>query len=132
MFGAVTLTKNADPDKYPYSGYGIGFDSRLLFSFTGFNWDKNVVIFGVNNSSSVHIDNKKKDILVLGEIPTQRLDDNTIRVEAKYSINSSKSQRKFCLSLHYNGSNSFLFVNATNIYQFKAISVRSKVLKLTI
>ena len=132
LFGAVTLTKNADPDKYSYSGYGIGFDSRLLFSFTGFNWDKNVVIFGVNNSSSVHIDNEKKDILVLGEIPTQRLDDNTIRVEAKYSINSSKSQRKFCLSLHYNGSNSFLFVSATNIYQFKAISVRPKVLKLII
>ena len=70
-------------------------------------------------SSSVHIDNKKKDILILGFGPTQELDDTTLTAEAQYSINFSRSNRKFCLSLHYNGSNSFLFVNATKIYQFK-------------
>ena len=68
----------------------------------------------------VYIDNKKKDILVLGENPTQESDDTTITAEAKYSTNFTRSQRKFCLGLHYNGSNSFLFVNATKIFQFKA------------
>ena len=70
-------------------------------------------------SSSVHIDNKKKDILILGFGPTQELDDTTLTAEAQYSINFSRSNRKFCLSLHYNESNSFLFVNATKIYHFK-------------
>ena len=82
------------------------------------------ILFGVKMLSleqmSVHIDDKKKDILVLGKGPTQGLDDTTITAEAEYSINFSRSQRKFCLSPHYNGSNSFLFVNATKIYQFKA------------
>ena len=68
----------------------------------------------------MHIDNKKKDILVLGEGPAQGLDDTTVTAEAQYSINFSISQRKFYLSLNYNGSNSFVFVNATKIYQFKA------------
>ena len=47
LFGAIKLTKNADPDKCYYSGCAIGFDSRLLFSYAGFDWGKNVVIFGV-------------------------------------------------------------------------------------
>ena len=68
----------------------------------------------------MHIDNKKKVILVPGEGPTQGLNNTAITAEAKYSINFSRSKRKFCLSLHYDGSNSFLFVNATKIYQFKA------------
>ena len=71
-------------------------------------------------SSSVHIDNKKKDIIVLGIGSTQRLDNNTLTAEAQHSINFSRTNRKFCLSLCYNGSNSFVFVNATKIYQFIA------------
>ena len=71
-------------------------------------------------SLSVHIVNKKKYILILGTGPTQRLDDTTLWTEAQYSINLSRSKRKFYLSLHYNGSNRFLFVNATKTYQFKA------------
>ena len=71
-------------------------------------------------SSSVHVDNKGKDILILGEGPTQGLDDTTLTAEAKYPINFTQSGKRFVLSLHYNGSNSFLFVNATKIYQFKA------------
>ena len=74
----------------------------------------------VDISSSVHIENKGKDLLIPGKGPTQGLDDTTLTTEAQYSINFSRSNRKFCLSLHYNGSNSFLFVNATKIYQFKA------------
>ena len=57
---------------------------------------------------------------MVSEGPTQGLDDATLTAEAKYLINFWRSQRKFCLSLHQNGSNSFLFVNVTKIYQFKA------------
>ena len=71
-------------------------------------------------SSYVHVDNKGKDILMLGVGPTQGLDDTTLTAEAKYSINFTQSGKRFALSLHYNGSNSFLFVNATKVYQFKA------------
>ena len=70
LFGAVTLTKNADIDKYGYSGYGIGFDRRGSFSFPGSGYGQNVLIFGVDMSFSAHIDNKKKDVLVLGIGPT--------------------------------------------------------------
>ena len=80
---------------------------------------KNVINFEVDMSSSVNIDNKKKDILILGIGPTQRLCCATLTAEAQYSINFSRSNRKFSLSLHYNGNNSFLFINATRIYQFK-------------
>ena len=72
LFGAVTLTKNADIDKYGYSGYGIGFDRRSSFSFPGTGFGQNVLIFG-DVSFSAHIDNKKKYILVLGKGPTQGL-----------------------------------------------------------
>ena len=48
------------------------------------------------------------------------LDDTTLTAEVQYLFNFPRSNRKFCLSLHYNGSTSFLFVNATKIYQFKA------------
>ena len=68
----------------------------------------------------MHTDNKKKYILVLRIGPTERLDDTTLTAESQYSINFSRSNRKFFLSLDYNGSNSFLFVNATKIYQLKA------------
>ena len=71
-------------------------------------------------SSSEHVDNKNKDILILGEGPTQGLEDTTLKAEAKYPINFTKSGKRFVLSLHYIRSNSFLFVNATKIYQFKA------------
>ena len=75
---------------------------------------KNVIIFGADLSSSVHIDNKFKYILMLDEGPTQGLDDTTLTAEAKY-IDFTKSGRRLVLSLHHNGSNSFLSVNATKI-----------------
>ena len=62
-------------------------------------------------SSSVCIDNKGKDILILGKGPTQELDDTTLTVEAKYSINFTQPRKRFVLCLNYNESNSFLFVN---------------------
>ena len=75
-------------------------------------------------SFSTHIDNKKKDILVLGIGPTQGL-EHTLTAEKMYSINFTVTKKKFCLSLHYNGANSYLFVNGTEIYKFKAEIVAS-------
>ena len=86
LFGAVTLTKNADIEKYGYSGYGIGFDRRSSFSFPSGGFGQNVLIFGADMSSSIHIDNKKKDILVLGKGPTQEL-EHILTAEKMYSIN---------------------------------------------
>ena len=70
-------------------------------------------------SSSAHIDNKKKDILILGKGPAQRL-EHTLSAEQMYSINFTATKKKFCLSLHQNGANSCLFVNCTEIYKSKA------------
>ena len=77
LFGSVKLTKNADLDKYKYSGYNIGFDCRSEFVFTDGIYGKNAIIFGADMSSSVHVDNKGKDILILGEGQTEELDDTT-------------------------------------------------------
>ena len=79
-------------------------------------------------SSSGHVNNKGKDILILGEGPTQELDDTTLTGEAKYPINFTQSGERFILSLHYNESNSFLFVNATKVYQFKAKNSEIKIM----
>ena len=119
LFGSVTLTKNVDIDKYKYSGYGIGFDRKGSFSFPGGEFGQNVVIFGADMSSSPHIDNKGKDILILGLGPTQGLGENSLTAEKMYSINFTVPQKKFWLSLHYNGSNSYLFVNVKEIINFK-------------
>ena len=69
-------------------------------------------------SSSFHVDNKKKDMLILGKDPTQRL-EHTPTAEKMYSINFTMTKKTFCLSLHYNGANSYLFFNGTETYKFK-------------
>ena len=66
-------------------------------------------------SSSTQIDHKKKDILILGKDPTQGL-EHTLSAEKMYLINSTEHNKKFCFSLHYNGANSYLYVN----HRFKA------------
>ena len=93
LFGSVKLTKNADINKYGYSGYGIGFDRETSFSF-GNEFGKNVIIFGVDMSSSRKIDNRKKDILILGRGPTQGL-EHTLNAEKLYSINFTKKIQNF-------------------------------------
>ena len=67
----------------------------------------------------MHINNKEKDILILAEGPTDELDDTTLKTEPKYPINFTQSRKIFVLSLHFNRSNCFLFVNATKVYRFK-------------
>ena len=102
LFGVVTLFKNADVEKYKYSGYGVGFDRGSSFSFTGDGFGQNVLIFGADMSTCIHIDNKKKGILVLGRGPTQGL-ESTLTAEKMYSINFTATKKKFCLSFYYNG-----------------------------
>ena len=119
LFGSVTLTKNVDIDKYKYSGYRTGFDRESTFSFPGGGFGQNVITFGVDMISSADIDNKKKDILVLGKGPTQGL-EHTLTVEKMCSIKFTVTKKKFCLRLHYNEANSYLFVNGSEIHKFKA------------
>ena len=60
LFSVMMYYQNdANPDKYKYSGYDIGFDCRSEFSFTDGGIGKNAIIFGADMSSFVHIDNKK-------------------------------------------------------------------------
>ena len=119
LFGAVALTKNADIDKYGYSAYGIGFDRRPRFSFPSGGFGQNVLFFGADMSSSAYIDNKKRDIWVLGKGPTQGL-EHTLTAEKMYSINFTVEKKKLRLSLHCNGEDSYLFVNGKEIVKFKA------------
>ena len=71
-------------------------------------------------SSTVHVDNKGKNILILGKDPTQGLAEHSLTAEKMYSVNFTDNREKHCLSLHYNGANSYLFVNDTEIIRFKA------------
>ena len=120
LFGAVTLPKNHDIDKYKYSGYGIGFDSRETFSHPSGGLGKNVIIFGADLSSSVHANNNTRSILVLGEGFTRVIDNTTLYAEKMYSINFTENNKKLCLSLHYNGVDNYLFGNSKEVHRFKA------------
>ena len=117
LFGAVTLTKNADIDKYGYSGYGIGFDGRGSFSFPGGGYGQNALSFGVDMSFTSHIDNKKRHSSIRNRSNTRIR--TYFNCRKMYSINFTVTKKKFCLSLHCNGANSCLFVNGTEIYKFK-------------
>ena len=115
--GAVSLTKNADIDQYKYFGYGIGFDRKGEFSFVN-GFGRNCIIFGADLSSSQHANNKKSNILILGKDFVQGINGTTIYAEKLYSINFTEKNKRFCLSLHYNGANIYLFVNGTEIHNF--------------
>ena len=119
LFGAVKLTKNADIDKYKYSGYGIGFDGRRFYSHPSGATGRNVIIFGVDMNSSLYVDNKGENILIVEKSPTQGLGEHLLAAEKMYSINFTKENTKFCLSLHYNGANSYLFVNGKEIHNLQ-------------
>ena len=119
LFGSVKLNMNADLDKYKYSGYSIWFDSHWELSFTGENMGGNVIIFRADMSSSVHIDNKNNDILILSKEPTQGVDDTTLIAKAYYPISFTQLKKRFVLSLQYNGSSWLLFFYPTKIYRFK-------------
>ena len=108
LLRAVKLTKNIDADKYKYFGYVIVFDACGRFSLSdGSRFRKNVITFSDDLNSSLHIDNKLKDILILGKGLTDGLDDTLLTAEKEYSMNFTEQQNRFCISLHY-GVNSYL------------------------
>ena len=117
MFGATSIVKNSDKEKWVYSGYGIAFDGGGLQIF-GRDLAWNVIIFDVDNSLSSRTDNCKNNFL--GKDSTFGINGSFGLPEKKFSVNFSKASKKFCLSLHYNGDNSYLFVNAQEIFKFKA------------
>ena len=95
LFGAIELVKNADIDNYKYSGYGVGFDRNRISLFPAGGFYKNVITFEVDRSSSVHVDNKKKDILILGDGTTQGLDDTKWTVEKIFQSVLQNLERNF-------------------------------------
>ena len=105
-------------------GYGIGFDSCSEFPFIDGSIGRNIIIFGADMSSSEHVDNINKDILILDEGTTQGLDDITLTAEAIYPFTFTQPNKRFVLILHCNVSTGFLFVNAT-----KYVNSKKKILK---
>ena len=87
----MKLTKNADSDKYGYSGNDIAFYARSQFSLSNDKWGKNVVIFGMSNSWSTCTGNRIKNILILDDGSTDGLDHTTVTAEVKYSVSITKS-----------------------------------------
>ena len=99
MFRATNIVKNK----------GIAFDGSGSWSF-GNDFARNIMIFGADNSLSCHTDNRKSNFSLL---------DGSFGRSNGTSINLSKANTKFCLSLHYNDDNSYLFVNGKEIFKFK-------------
>ena len=126
LFGAMQITKNADTSKYNYKGYGIFIDEGGTFGHTikegNFNHTtnaRNVLIFGADMSSSVHATNRANHIYVMGEAFVQGINDTTIYAEENFHRNFTDPGKKFVLSLHYNGDESYLFVNGRQELEFK-------------
>ena len=126
LFGAMQITKNTDTSKYYYKGYGICFDEGGQFSHTitegGFTHTtnaRNVLIFGVDMSFSVHATNRANHIYVMGKEFVQGINDTTIYAEKSFYRNFADPGKKIILSLHYNGNNSHLFVNGRQELKFK-------------
>ena len=120
LFGAMQITNNADTSKYKYKGYGICFDEGGLFSIGNINNGRNVLIFGVHEDSVIHANNKANNIFVMGDAFVQSINDTTLYAEKIYNQNFTQPSTKFVLSLHYNGDNSYLFVNGKQQLKFKA------------
>ena len=80
LFGAVSLTKNVDTDNLNILDMVLDLIEKRKFS-VGNGFIRNCINFGVDMSSSVHVDSKKKDILILGKGPTQKLDGTTLTAE---------------------------------------------------
>ena len=126
LFGAMQITKNTDTSKYNDKGYGICFDEGGQFGHTitegGFAHTtnaRNVLIFGADMSFSTHASNRANNIYVMGELFIQGINNTTIYAEKKFYRNFTDPGKKFILSLHYNGDDSYLFVNGRQELKFK-------------
>ena len=128
LFGAMHITKNAtDNSKNNYKGYGKCFDERSQFSHTitedGRTHTTNgkiVLIFGVDMSFNAHATNRANHIYLMGDGLTQGINDTTLYVEKNYWRNFTDPGKKIIISLHYNGDESYFFVNDRKELKFKA------------
>ena len=128
LFGAMQITKNAtDNSKNNYKGYGICSDEGSEFGHTitegcrGHTTDaRNVLIFGADMSFSVHATNRANNVYLIGTGLTQGINDTTIYAEKNLYRNVTDFGKKFMLSLHYNGDDSYSFVNGRQELKFKA------------
>ena len=108
---------DADPGKYELLAFRIASDTSGSYSFwDGSEFGRNIAIFVAEMSSSVHIHNKRKDVLIIGKRLTDRLDNTTL---TKYFIDFNQ-QKKYCSSRYYNQVNSYVFVSGVQICKFKA------------
>ena len=110
LFGAINLTKNSDTDKYKYSGYGLGFDSKGSYTHLDGGYGRNVIIFGASLGSSVHANNRANSVLVLGRDFIQGINGTTMYAEKMYLPNFTADNKIFCLSIHCNSNSCYLFV----------------------
>ena len=122
LFGAIKVanTTNSDTDRWQYSGYGTGFDLFGSFTHPDGGNGKNVIVFAADLGNSRHAANKTQSVSVLGHCLIQKINNTTIYSEKMYSPNFTVDNKIFRLSLHYNGDNSYLFVNGKKVTGFKA------------
>ena len=120
LFGAVKITKDVNTSRYKYSGYEICFDGKSDFSIGNITDGKNVIIFSCDMSFSTHATNKLNNIYVLGKDFIQGLNGTTLYAEKIYKQNFTAPDKKLTLSLHYNGDDSYLFVNGVQELKFKS------------
>ena len=102
-----------------YSSYGKTFDSAGSWGFDN-DTARDFIIFGVDNSSSSHADNRRNNFLVLVEDPTFGINGSFCSPNKDFSINFRNANTKFCFSLHYNADNSYLFVTEKELFEFTA------------
>ena len=125
LFGNLKIsnTKNTLHYRY-YDGIGVFFNSRGGYGATGVNERRNLILYGADMKHSSHATNKKHPIYILGKSFTQGLQYGaTIYAEHDYvKVNGSQVNEKFILSVHYNGDNSYLFINGVQQFKFKTMS----------
>ena len=126
LLGAMQITKNAVNSKNNYKGYGICFDERSEFGHTitdgghAHTTDaRNVLVFEADMSFSVHATNRANNIYVTGTGLTQGIRDTTLYAEKNFYRNFTDFGKKFVLSWHYNGDDSYLFVKGRQELKFK-------------
>ena len=120
VFRAIEITKIADTSKYKYKGYGVCFDEGGTFSMGNINNGRNILIFGFDESSFVHSNNKANNIYDMDGGIVQGINDTALYAEKTYSQNFIQPSKKFVLSLHYKGDDSYLFDNGKQELKSKA------------
>ena len=118
LFGSMQITNHDSKNKY--KGYGICSDEGGMFSIGNINNGRNVLIFGVHESSLVHTNNKANNTFIMGDGFVQGINDMTLYAEKIYSQNFTQPNKKFVLSLHDNDSDNYLFINGKQELKFKA------------